>query len=131
MSKRKRAANPTAIELARVYDPPAADNCYRVLVDRLWPRGVKKANLALDAWWKELAPSAELRRWFGHDPTRWDLFCERYFAELDAHHKVVSQLLATAGEKPLLLLYAARDEQHNNGVALKQYLERRGADSQS
>jgi uncharacterized protein YeaO (DUF488 family) len=115
--------NPT-IDIARVYDAPLPDGRYRVLVDRLWPRGIKKDNLQLDLWAKDLAPSDELRKWFQHDPRRWDKFRERYFAELDEKAANVAELLNSIGKRSLLLLYGARDEEHNNAVALKEYLEK-------
>lgn len=115
------------IELARTYSPPAADDSYRVLVDRLWPRGVKKADLKIDAWIKELAPTTKLRRWFNHDPERWDEFCKRYFKELEENAEKVSELLSNAAHRRVLLLYGARDERHNQAVALKQWLEKHTA----
>lgn len=118
MPKRKRT-----IEIARAYDSPAPGSLYCVLVDRLWPRGVKKNDLRLDAWAKDLAPSHELRKWFNHDPQLWDEFRERYFQELEENPERVSKFLAAAGEQDLLLLYGAKDEQHNNAAALKEYLE--------
>jgi uncharacterized protein YeaO (DUF488 family) len=121
MPKRK----PT-IDIARVYDAPQPDGRFRVLIDRLWPRGVKKADLQLDLWAKDLAPSDQLRKWFQHDPKRWDKFRERYFAELDEKAANVAEMLDIAGKRSLLLLYGARDEEHNNAVALKEYLGRRG-----
>lgn len=116
------------IELARAYDPPAPDRSFRVLVDRLWPRGVKKEELPIDAWAKELAPTTELRRWFNHDSQRWDEFRKRYFKELQDNEGKVSELLETAGRRPILLLYGARDQQHNQAVALKQWIEKHAAE---
>lgn len=110
------------IETARVYDASDSSNGVRVLVDRLWPRGVKKDKLKLDHWEKDLAPSDELRRWFGHDPDRWGEFRKRYFAELDAKPETCRELLEVCEKEPVTLLYAAKDEEHNNAVALKQYL---------
>ncbi len=112
------------IELARAYDSPATDNRYRVLVDRLWPRGVKKENLGVNAWMKVLAPSTELRKWFGHDPDRWDEFRTRYFKELEAQADQVSALIESAGKRTILLIYGAKDEEHNQAVALKQWIEK-------
>ncbi len=112
------------IRIARAYNPPPADDCYRVLVDRLWPRGIKKENLNLDRWMKDLAPSTDLRRWFNHDPQRWDQFRKRYFKELDALSDSVSEMLKTAGERPILFLYGARDEQHNQAIVLKEWIEK-------
>ena len=111
------------IDISRAYDNPKDDDRYRVLVDRLWPRGVKKDDLQPDEWLKEIAPSNELRRWFNHDPQRWEGFQDRYAEELRAKPEVWKPLLETAKTRPVRLLYAARDEQHNNAVALKAFLE--------
>lgn len=111
------------IDVARVYHAPFSDKSFRVLVDRLWPRGVKKEALKLDAWMKELAPSSELRRWFNHDPQRWSEFQKRYANELQSKPKELERLRAVAERQPLLLLYSARDEDHNNAIALKKLLE--------
>lgn len=118
MTKRK-----PKIEIARAYHPPAADGSYRVLVDRLWPRGVKKEDLQVDAWIKDVAPSTELRRWFNHDPDRWNEFRKRYFKELEDNQATVSELLEAAGDAPVLLLYGAKDQEHNQAVALQQWIE--------
>jgi uncharacterized protein YeaO (DUF488 family) len=110
------------VRLKRAYAPPAAGDGVRVLVDRLWPRGLRKADAAIDRWAKELAPSTELRRWFGHDPGRWDEFCRRYRSELSAHTDLLDELRAMARKGPLTLVYAARDEQHNDAVVLRDVL---------
>ena len=108
----------------RVYDPPSPQDGLRVLVDRLWPRGLAKADARVDLWLKEIAPSDELRRWFGHQPERWEVFRERYSAELSAASAVLQQLRAAmAGHETVTLLFAARDAGHNNAVALKAFLE--------
>lgn len=107
----------------RIYDDPAGRTGYRVLVDRLWPRGLKKDQLRLDAWLREIGPSDALRKWFGHDPGRWTGFRRRYFAELRRNQAIVEQLLAGAGGRRIVLLYAAKDTEHNQAVALKEYLE--------
>lgn len=107
----------------RVYEPVADTDGYRVLLDRLWPRGLKKEAVAYDLWAKELAPSTELRKWFGHDPALWDGFRERYAAELDAAVALWQPLAERAKRQHVTLLFGARDEQHNNAVALKAYLE--------
>ena len=112
------------IDIARAYDAPEPDGRVRVLVDRLWPRGVKKEDLHLDAWMKQLAPSAELRRWFNHDPQRWGAFRSRYFKELEAKPDELARLCEAAEKQSVLLLYGARDEKHNNAIALKEYLEK-------
>ncbi len=107
----------------RVYEPAASADGYRVLVDRLWPRGLKKQDAALDLWAKEVAPSAALRRWFGHEPTRWEGFRHRYAAELDALTELWRPLAMRATRQRVALLFGAVDEEHNNAVALKIYLE--------
>ncbi len=113
------------IEIARVYDPLKTRGRFRVLIDRLWPRGVRKADLEFDLWAKDLAPSDKLRRWFSHDADRWDEFRKRYFAELEGKADQLADLVASAGKRPILLLYGARDEEHNNAVALKEFLGKR------
>lgn len=112
-----------SIQTKRAYAPASPEDGYRILVDRLWPRGISKARAAIDAWEKQLAPSDELREWFGHDPQRWEEFKQRYFAELAAQPEQVAALRQRAAEGPITLVYVARDEQHNNAVALKEYLE--------
>jgi uncharacterized protein YeaO (DUF488 family) len=97
----------------------------RFLVDRVWPRGVSRDALRLDGWLQEAAPSDELRRWFGHDPERWEGFKRRYFAELDARPEAWRPLLEAAREGDVTLLFGARDEERNNAVALREYLERK------
>ncbi len=109
------------IRIKRVYDPVEPTDGTRVLVDRLWPRGLKKAALALDRWQKELAPSDALRRWFHHDPAKWEEFRQRYLAELEARPAAWGSLLQAA-RGPLTLLYGAHDAQHNNAVVLREFL---------
>lgn len=112
------------IQIGRVYDlPDDTHGSYRVLVDRLWPRGIKKESLQLDAWEKEIAPSDELRRWFNHDASKWKEFCRRYEKELRSNTDLIDRLLQDASKKPILLIYASRNEEHNNAVALKHFLE--------
>jgi uncharacterized protein YeaO (DUF488 family) len=111
------------IRVKRIYLPPDAADGVRVLVDRLWPRGVRKEAAALDGWVREVAPSPALRRWFGHDPSRWETFRHRYAAELDALDEYWRPLAVQALHRPLTLLYAARDEEHNHALVLKAYLE--------
>ena len=118
------AIAPHQIQLKRAYEAPAATDGARILVDRLWPRGVTKEALALTEWAKELAPSTALRQWFGHDPARWDGFRARYFAELEANPEALARLRGYLVRGPVTLLYAARDEEHNNAVALRAYLMR-------
>jgi uncharacterized protein YeaO (DUF488 family) len=111
------------VRLKRVYDPPSPEDGVRVLVDRLWPRGLKRGAAAIDLWLKEAAPSAELRRWFGHDPRRWTEFQERYRAELAANSLAVAALRDLIGQgRPLTLLFAAKDAAHNNAVVLQDML---------
>ena len=112
------------IRVKRVYEPPAADDGQRVLVDRLWPRGVKKEDAALDRWMKEVAPSDALRRWFGHDAAKWEAFRVRYARELDEVPEAVAELRRAAETGTLTLVYSARDPDHNQAVALAAYLER-------
>jgi uncharacterized protein YeaO (DUF488 family) len=114
-----------SVTIKRVYEPPAASDGTRVLVDRLWPRGLSKDKATIDRWEKDLAPSDELRRWFGHEPAKWAEFRKRYRAELKAHAGLVRELAGTAaGRRHLTLLYAARDEQHNNAVVLAELLKK-------
>lgn len=114
-----------SIHVKRVYEPVKADDGYRVLVDRLWPRGLSKASLKLDAWMKELAPSNELRKWYSHDEAKWKEFQKRYFKELDGHADLVEELIQKSRAGKLTLLFATREEVRNNAVALKNYLERK------
>lgn len=111
------------IRIKRVYDPPSPDDGQRFLVERLWPRGMKKDALKLDGWLKEIAPSTELRQWFGHDVERWGDFQKRYHAELDSHSEALRPLLEAARQGNVTLLYSARDSEHNSAVVLKTYLE--------
>lgn len=111
------------VRIRRAYDGPRRGDGFRVLVDRVWPRGVRKEDLELDAWWRDLAPSTGLRQWFGHDPERWEAFQRRYFEELDAAGEPVERLLERARRGRVTLLYGARDTRHNQAVALRRYLE--------
>jgi len=111
------------IVVERVYSAAADTDGYRVLLDRLWPRGLKKTDVAYDVWAKDLAPSNELRKWFGHDPALWDEFQRRYAAELDPLAEHWRPLAERARKDKVVLLFGARDEEHNNAVALKAYLE--------
>ena len=110
------------VRLKRAYDPAEPGDGYRVLVDRLWPRGVSKERARLDEWARELAPSAELRTWFGHDPERFAEFERRYRAELTAHEEKLDELRCRAREGTLTLVYGARDEEHNDAVVLAELL---------
>lgn len=111
------------IGIKRVYDDPETSDGARYLVERLWPRGMKKENLIMDAWFKEVAPSSDLRRWFGHDPEKWKEFQRRYRAELDANPNAWKPLLEASKRGNVTLLYSARDTEHNNADTLKSYLE--------
>lgn len=114
------------VDVKRIYEAPGPGDGTRVLVDRVWPRGLSKDKAAVDHWFKDVAPSSELRRWFGHDPKKWDEFRSRYTRELEGNLAAVEELVDTlrAGGGGVLL-FAARDTQHNNAVALKHYLEDR------
>lgn len=112
------------IRLKRAYEEPARGDGLRVLVERLWPRGLSKEKAAVDLWLKEVAPSATLRRWFGHDPRKWDEFQERYWAELDDNRDVVAELRSKVREGTVTFVYAARDEEHNGALALREYMRR-------
>ena len=113
------------IQLKRVYQAASQGDGYRLLVDRIWPRGLGKEEARIDDWMKEIAPSTELRKWFGHEPAKWAEFRRRYFAELSDRPELVERLVEMARGGPLTLVYAAKDEEHNNAVALREYLERR------
>jgi len=110
------------IHLKRAYEWPSSSDGVRILVDRLWPRGVTKERAAIDQWMKEVAPSTELRRWFGHDPKRWGEFRRRYRIELSHHQELLNALRATARKRPLNLVYAARDREHNEAIVLREVL---------
>lgn len=116
MSKRIAAAN---VKLKRAYDPPAASDGTRILVDRLWPRGVSKANAAIDQWDKSIAPSTMLRNWFGHDPARWQEFRRRYADEIRGHRDQLGQLRARAQTGRITLVFAAHDKIHNHAIVLR------------
>lgn len=111
------------IKVKRVYEPAEPTDGRRFLVDRLWPRGVRKDGADVEAWLKEAGPSDELRKWFGHDPQRWPEFRRRYLRELSAHQDVLAPLVQAAREGDITLVYSARDEQHNQAVVIKSVLE--------
>ncbi|MCK8519650.1 DUF488 domain-containing protein [Methanoculleus sp. 7T] len=111
------------IRIKRIYEEPSEDDGLRVLVDRLWPRGISKERALIDRWEKDLAPTTELRRWFGHDPAKWEEFLQRYRAELEGREELLTRLQHEANDGTVTLLYAAKDEEHNNAVALKRYIE--------
>ncbi len=110
------------IKLERIYTKPVDHSGYRILVDRLWPRGISKVNAALDEWIKEIAPSNELRKWFGHEPAKYPEFRQRYLAELDANPAAAAFVKLVASHPQVILLFGAKDEQHNQAVVLKEYL---------
>ena len=113
------------IQLKRIYEPAAKTDGMRILVERLWPRGVSKEKARIDHWGKEAAPSPELRKWFDHDPEKWPEFQSRYFAELDENPEVVQELrsyLGAGGAGPVTFVFASREERYNNAVALREYL---------
>ena len=114
-----------AIQLKRAYDPVDAADGTRFLVERLWPRGVRKTALPLEAWLKDVAPSTVLRRWFGHDPKKWAEFRRRYFRELTGNADALEPIIKAAHHGPVTLVYSSHDTEHNNAVALKDYLEAR------
>lgn len=118
----RRTSHSSNIGLKRAYDPAAVDDGVRILVDRLWPRGIRKADAALDRWAKDLAPSTALRKWFGHDPERWPEFRRRYEQELRQHAAELEQLRALARKQRITLVYAAHDEAHNDAVVLRDIL---------
>ena len=117
------------MKLKRTYEPPSPGDGYRVLVDRLWPRGLVRQDARIDRWLKEIAPSPALRTWFGHDPEKWADFRRRYFTELAANPAVgeLREILQT--RRTVTLVYAARDKDHNHAVALKMFMERASARS--
>jgi uncharacterized protein YeaO (DUF488 family) len=115
-------ASSRRVRLKRAYVAPAPEDGVRVLVDRLWPRGLKKSEARIDRWMKDLAPSTELRKWFGHDPNRWDEFRRRYRAELAGKAELLDELRALARAQPVTLIFAARDEAHNEAVVLRDEL---------
>ena len=113
------------IHLKRVYEEPSKKDGMRVLVERLWPRGLTKERAAVDLWLKDVSPSAELRKWFGHDPARWEQFQGRYRRELQRQKDAVQLLKQKVKEGTVTLVYAARDEKHNGALALKSFLQGR------
>ena len=117
----RRTSIPAAnVRLKRAYEKPARGDGTRILIDRLWPRGVRKADAALDHWAKDIAPSTALRKWFGHDPARWPEFRRRYAAEIRRHPDELAELRALARKGPVTLVYSAHDELHNDAVVLRE-----------
>jgi uncharacterized protein YeaO (DUF488 family) len=114
------------IGLKRVYEPPGPDDGTRILVDRLWPRGISKAKAAVDIWIKEIAPSPELRKWFSHEDTKWEEFRERYWKELEANPVNVQRLKDLSAKGKITLIFSTRDEERNSAAVLRDYLLRTG-----
>jgi uncharacterized protein YeaO (DUF488 family) len=112
------------VNLKRAYEAPAKSDGQRILVDRVWPRGVTKEEILIDDWVKDVAPSAALRKWFNHEPPKWNEFKRRYFRELEKQPDALKRLLAKSRAGIMTLIFGAKDEGHNNAVALKEYLER-------
>ncbi|MBS1754445.1 MAG: DUF488 domain-containing protein [Ferruginibacter sp.] len=110
------------LKIKRVYEKPGKEDGTRILVDRLWPRGLTKEKAAVDVWLKEIAPSTELRKWFGHDPKKWKAFIKRYTHELKQHEEQVSVLKEYLGKGVVTMVYAAKDEDHNEALVLKDWL---------
>lgn len=114
----------TMIKLRRIYDPEEPDEGYRVLVDRLWPRGISRADASWNEWMKEIAPGNELRKWYNHDPSRWESFREKYKQELSSRHDLLLRLLQLERDHgTLTLLYSSREQSLNNAVALREFLQ--------
>ncbi len=111
------------LKIKRIYDQPSADDGTRVLVDRLWPRGLTKDKARVDDWMKDIAPSGDLRKWFGHDPGKWEEFRKRYRDELRAKTELVQKLKSGSKKGTVTLLFSAKDEQHNNAAVLKEVIE--------
>jgi len=110
------------IKIKRAYDIPSDDDGYRILVDRLWPRGISKEKAKIDFWPKGLSPSTELRRWYSHDPEKWNEFKSRYFAELDGNIELLDELLEYVHKGTVTFIYSSKEKRLNNAVALKEYL---------
>lgn len=117
------------IQLKRAYDAPDRADGKRFLIERLWPRGIKKENLKIDGWLKEAGPSTELRKWFSHDPVKWDGFRQRYFRELDRNRSVLTPIVEASRAGTVTLIYSSHDTEHNNAVALAEYLKNRASAS--
>jgi uncharacterized protein YeaO (DUF488 family) len=118
----KNKISTSNVKLKRAYEHPVADDGTRILIDRLWPRGITKKRAAIDQWMKEISPSTELRKWFGHDPARWDEFRRRYTREVQKNSDLLDQLRALARHGPITLVYSAHDEKHNDAVELRKLI---------
>lgn len=114
-----------SLAVKRIYEPASPRDGFRVLVDRLWPRGLKKQDARVDLWVRELAPSTRLRQWYQHDPEKWPEFRRRYFAELDEHPEAVQELVSRARRGRVTLVFSSKEERLNNAVAMQEYLKRR------
>ena len=112
------------IQIKRAYEEVSKDDGYRILVDRLWPRGLTKERVAADEWLKEIAPSTELRKWFGHDPKKWTEFCKKYDAELKGNKELVDSIIKKARHEKVTLIYGAKDQEHNEAVVLLEYIKK-------
>ncbi len=111
------------IATKRVYDPPSPEDGFRILIDRLWPRGLTKEKARVDLWLKEIAPSDDLRKWFGHEPEKWPGFKKRYFDELKRHPELVETIIEKGRTGPVTILFGAKETRYNNAVALKEFIE--------
>jgi len=114
-----------SITIKRVYEEPSKEDGKRILIDRLWPRGLTKEKAKIDLWLKNIAPSTELRKWFGHDPAKWQEFKKRYLVEIKKNIQVLSELEGELKKGQGTLVYGAKDEEHNDAVVLKEYLEKK------
>ncbi len=113
------------LKTKRVYEPPSPEDGKRILIDRLWPRGIKKESAAIDDWIKDLAPNSDLRKWFNHEPEKWSEFRKRFFRELDTRDRQVEAIMKLARKGTVTLVYGSREERYNNATALKEYIEGR------
>lgn len=113
------------LKTKRIYEKPDKEDGFRVLVDRLWPRGLKKSRAQIDLWLKDIAPSSNLRKWFSHDPDKWDEFRKRYFKELGDKKESLLEMIEKAGKKTITLLYSSKEEKFNNAAALREYLQKK------
>lgn len=125
---KRKAHMKTRVHIKRVYDEPEAGDGRRILVDRLWPRGLTKEKAKIDYWAKEISPSNELRKWYGHEPGKWEEFKKRYFAELGENKGAVAELLGQMGKGPVTFVYSSTERTINNAEALKIYLEAKAAE---
>jgi uncharacterized protein YeaO (DUF488 family) len=115
---------PDKIKLKRAYDKPSSNDGYRILVDRIWPRGISKEAIKIDEWLKDIAPGTQLRKWFGHDPDKWSEFKKRYFEELKQKNEFLTEIRDHINHHTVTFVYSAKDDKFNNAVVLKQYIEK-------